>query len=119
MKQKILYANKYFYDYGFTDEQRLWMLAMIDHESAGSWSPTIVGDNGCSVGISQYNTCAGNFPDPTYEGQVKQFADRMNKYFSESPFLTAISRHNLPYGAYQADYVAKVKATVDIFYQAN
>lgn len=117
LKEKILYANNFFYTEGFTDKQRLWMLAMIDHESAGTWSPTVVGDNGCSIGISQYNTCAGNFPADTYEGQVAQFADRMKYYFENFSFESAVGKHNMPAWQNNPKYLGKVQRSVDTFYE--
>ena len=52
--------------------QCLRVAGLVDHESAGTWSPTVKGDGGCSTGIAQWNNCAGSrrkAPD-TFEKQV-------------------------------------------------
>lgn len=119
LKQKILEANSYFHDRGFTDEERLWLIAMIDHESAGTWSETVVGDNGCSIGIAQFNSCAGNHAEATFEGQLKQFADRMEVFLDKYPLEIAIGKHNMPAWDSNPNYVNRIQASKDNFVDIN
>lgn len=116
LRQKILIANKYLHERGFTDEERLWLIAMIDHESAGTWSETVVGDNGCSTGIAQFNACAGNVAEKTFEGQLRQFSDRMEGFLAKWPLEIAVGKHNMPAWDSNPGYVNRIKAAIDTFY---
>ena len=48
------------------------VVALVDHESAGSFSPTIKGDGGNSIGIAQWHRPSGRIAAKTFEGQVDQ-----------------------------------------------
>jgi hypothetical protein len=108
VQEKILYANQALRERGLTDQQVLYTLALIDHESVGSWSETIVGDGGCSIGIAQWNKCVGNIAPATYEEQVQLIADEMASKFAEFDDLTALGKHNAPSWDYNEKYINKV-----------
>ena len=99
-------------------EQVLWTLALIDHESAGTWSETGVGDGGCSKGIALWNSCpgSGRKAAPTYEAQVAQIGEEMLSKFNLFPIKTAVSKHNAPAWDYNAPYVARIQAATVNFY---
>lgn len=118
MTDKILYANKIFFEYGFTDYQRLTLLALIDHESAGTWSPTVVGDAGCSIGIGQWNWCASRIAADGYEAQVNQLAEEFVWKFGEYDDLQAAGKHNWPARDYNTEYIEKIKTTMGQFYKS-
>lgn len=88
---------------------------MIDHESAGTWSETVVGDNGCSTGIAQYNACAGNIAETTFEGQLKQFSERMEVFLTEYPLEIAVGKHNAPNWDSNVNYVNLVRKSKENF----
>jgi hypothetical protein len=117
VQAKIEYADKYFRSIGMTDEQVLYTLGIIDHESGGTWSETTVGDHGCSIGIAQYNTCAGNFPAKTYEGQVEQVGKEMLARYQKEPLLKAVIHHNMPSWDVNPKYEARIKASIQNFYK--
>lgn len=98
-----------------TSEQVRWTLALIDHESAGTWSPNIKGDNGCSTGIAQWNACSGRQAPATYEEQVELIGNEMLKAYNEFDLKTAIGKHNAPAWDSNLKYVAKVETTLNLF----
>lgn len=101
-----------------SEEQVLWTAYLVDHESAGTWSETILGDGGCSKGIAQWNSCPGSERKaaPTFEAQVDQIGEEMLAKFQLFPIKTAISKHNAPAWDYNAPYVARVQAASINFY---
>lgn len=112
MQNKIREANRRFYEIGMTEEQVKWTIALIDHESAGTWSETIKGDKGCSTGIAQWNACAGRKAPPTYEEQVKLIGDEMLAKYKEFTIEVAVGKHNAPAWNSNPNYVAKVKRSM-------
>jgi hypothetical protein len=108
VQEKIRYANQELRERNLTDQQVLYTLALIDHESAGSWSETIVGDGGCSIGIAQWNKCVNRKAPVTYEEQVQLIADEMASKFAEFDDLTALGKHNAPAWDYNKNYINKV-----------
>lgn len=109
VQTKIAYADQTFRAMGMTDEQVLWTLALIDHESAGTWSETVKGDAGCSTGIAQWNACVGRKAPSTYEGQVKLIGEEMLKKYQEFEIEIAVGKHNAPAWDTNYNYSNKVK----------
>lgn len=117
VQEKIRYANQVFYEKGMTEEQVLWTLALADHESAGTWSEAVKGDNGCSTGIGQWNSCpgSGRKAAPTYEGQVEQLANEMIEKYRVHDIKTAVGKHNAPAWDSNPNYVYKVERAIPNF----
>jgi len=108
VQNKIHYVDQLAVNAGLDLDQRKLLLGLIDHESAGTWSETVVGDNGCSTGIGQWNACAGRLAPETFEKQAELIVAEMADKFSSNTNEWAVSKHNAPYGSYKTSYVNKV-----------
>jgi len=115
VQEKIHYVDSLAIQSGLDLEQRKLLLGLIDHESAGTWSETIVGDNGCSIGIAQWNNCVGNIAPNIFEEQAQKIVNEMVDKFSQNSNLWAVSKHNAPYGSYRTTYVNKVIESSKLF----
>jgi len=116
VQEKIRTANGILYGLGMSSEQVHWVIALIDHESAGTWDENVTGDNGCAKGIAQWNNCVGNYGPKDFNGQVKQVGEEMMTRFYFFPLKIAIGKHNAPNWDSNPRYVSKVEATTKIFY---
>ena len=96
--------------YALTANEALAVVGLIDHESAGTWSPTVRGDGGCSIGIAQWNSCVGRRAPASFEAQARLIITEMRDKFAANPLNHAICLHNSPAGRCNRDYVAKVLA---------
>lgn len=117
IQAKIKRLNEVMCEKGFTDDQRKWVLGLADHESGGTWSETVKGDNGCSTGIGQWNACpgSGRIAPPTFEEQVQLLTDEFKDKFSKHPIETAIGKHNAPAWDSNPRYVNRVRKSVALF----
>jgi len=118
LHDKIIYAQAEWRGLGMTDDQILWTLALVDHESAGTWSPTVLGDNGCSKGIGQWNSCpgSGRHAAETFELQVAQIGTEMLAKYQLFSIRTAVGKHNAPAWDSNTGYTARVEAATLNFY---
>ena len=91
-----------------------WTIALIDHESAGTWDENTVGDSGCSVGLAQWNHCVGNYGPEDFDGQVTQIGQEMLTRFQEFSIEIAIGKHNAPALDTISGYTESVKASKNI-----
>jgi hypothetical protein len=117
VQDKIKYLQDVCYDKGMNDMQVLWTVAMADHESAGTWSPTIKGDGGCSTGIGQWNSCPGSQRKAadTFEGQAEQLCREMKDKYDRFNLKTAVGKHNAPAWDSNPNYVARVQGSIKNF----
>lgn len=88
----------------------LRIIALVDHESAGTWDPAIRGDGGCSVGIAQWNGCVGRRAPKDFEGQARQIIVEMHAKFRLWSMDTATCAHNSP-ALRCGNYVQKVRTS--------
>ena len=86
------------------------IVALVDHESAGSWDPAIVGDGGCSVGIAQWNWCVKRRAPKDFNGQVAQIISEMGAKFARHTLDDSTCMHNSP-AMKCGNYVSKVLAS--------
>jgi uncharacterized protein YeaO (DUF488 family) len=102
-----------------TSNQIKLTLGLIDHESAGTWSPTIVNHTAkeYSTGIAQWNQYAGRYAQEGFEAQAQQIVDEMSDKFKKYSDLIAVTKHNCPRCNNQIAYTAKVKASSNQFIQ--
>jgi len=115
VQAKIEQLQNICYSKGMTEEQVLYTLALVDHESAGTYSTTIKGDKGCSVGIAQWNKCVGRIAGKDFEAQSHQICDEMKAKYDKWALLTAITKHNCPRCTYRAVYVNKILSAIPNF----
>lgn len=115
MLQKINYVQKIGYEAGFTQDQMRLVLGLIDHESGGTWSETAKGDQGCSIGIAQWNKCVGRIAPKTFEEQANLIVQEMARKFAEFSDLVAVSKHNAPAWDYNTNYVNRVVKSSKLF----
>lgn len=116
VQEKIRTANSILYELGMSSEQVHWIIALIDHESAGTWDENVVGDYGCAVGIAQWNNCVGNYGPKDFNGQVKQVGEEMMTRFYFFPLEIAVGKHNAPNREDNSAYIARIRASTKIFY---
>lgn len=117
-QDKIQYIQEYCYSIGYNQDQVHWIVAMADHESAGTWSTTIKGDNGCSTGIGQWNACAGSGRAPRsliYKDQAEQLCDEMKPFFDQFPIEIAVGKHNAPAWDRNTYYVNRVRKSLPLY----
>ena len=119
LNAKIERANLAWYGLGMSTEQVMWTTWLVDHESAGTWSPDVIGDNGCSKGIGQWNSCPGSDRHATdgFDAQVLQIGEEMLAKYKTFPIKTAIGKHNAPAWDYNAGYILKVESAGKNFVQ--
>jgi hypothetical protein len=120
VQSKIRYLQESCYKIGMNQEQVRWTLALADHESAGTWSPTVKGDRGCSTGIGQWNACAGSNRKPRsliFEDQADQLCEEMKAKFDLFDIETAIGKHNAPaWDKWKSSkYINKVRSALKLF----
>ena len=109
LNKKIEYFQEQAYSKDYSEEQVKWMVALIDHESAGSWDENIIGDSGKSRGIAQWNKYAGRIAGKTYEDQVEQFLNEFKPYVDKFDIKVAVGKWNAPAWDSNPAYIAKVK----------
>jgi len=93
---------------GLTPHQiKYGIIGLVDHESAGTWSPTVKGDNGCSTGLGQWNACPGSRrkAGKDFIAQAHQIVDEMADKIAKHPLRLAICLHNSPAGRCNKGYV--------------
>lgn len=117
VQAKIAYVDQINIDLGLTDHQRKLVLGLIDHESAGTWSETIKGDNGCSTGIGQWNACPGSnrHAPKTFNEQAQLICKEMKDKFDRFPDEIAVGKHNAPAWSSNPRYTAKVIKSSKLF----
>lgn len=117
VQAKIAYVDQINIGLGMTDKQRKLVLGLIDHESAGTWSETIKGDNGCSTGIGQWNACPGSRRQApkTFNEQAQLICTEMKAKFDEFPDEIAVGKHNAPAWDSNPRYTAKVIKSSKLF----
>jgi hypothetical protein len=116
VQSKIRQLQEICYSKDMNEEQVLWTLALVDHESGGSYDENVVGDYGNSHGIGQWHAPSGRYAPPTYEEQAHKICDEMKTKYDEYPILTAITKHNCPACWERWVYINKVKAAKENFF---
>ena len=115
VQKKIRHVQDLAMSAGYTSAQIRLLLGLIDHESAGTWDEKVVGDGGCSIGIAQWNKCAGNIAPTTFEEQAKDVVQRMKAKFEAHSDDIAIGKWNAPAWSSNPAYVKEVRESSLLF----
>lgn len=113
-QERADYLYKYAQEKGFNHEQAKRLIAQIFQEN-GAMTETRRGDQGCSVGLIQWNECArGKIPRTDWRGQIEIFANEIwGKYQITNNFSQAQVAWNQPSvlksGQYKTKYYFKLQ----------
>jgi hypothetical protein len=115
VQNKIAYLQGECYKVGMTQEQIHWTLALVDHESAGTWSETVKGDYGNSTGIAQWHKPSGRIAPATFEAQATLICTEMKSKYDLFSIETAVGKHNAPAWKSNPKYINKVRKALKFF----